>query len=81
MAADRTIEHTSRQQGETLRAGRTPANTKKKLEDEIFRLRQTMERTYLEESSLGSDRVIEASRKLDTKINEYMRFMLSCWSG
>lgn len=40
-----------------------------------------MERTYLEESSLGSDRVIEASRKLDTKINEYMRFMLSCWSG
>ncbi|REK55369.1 MAG: hypothetical protein C6W55_09860 [Thermobacillus sp.] len=51
------------------------------LEDEICRLRQHMERTYLEEDSLRSERVIEVSRKLDKKINEYMRYKLRCWSG
>lgn len=49
------------------------------LEDEIFRLRRHMELTYLEEDSLRSERVIEASRKLDKKINEYMRYKLRCW--
>ena len=35
-----------------------------------------MIRTYLEESSFHAERVIEISRKLDVKINEYMRSKL-----
>ena len=50
-----------------------PAASAEMLEDEICRLRQRMERAYLEEHSLRSERVIEASRVLDRKINEYMR--------
>jgi len=50
-----------------------PAASADLLKDEICRLRRRMELVYLEEHSLRSERVIEASRKLDKKINEYMR--------
>lgn len=60
-------------------AGRV-ATSAEKLEDEICRLRQHMERAYLEEDSLRSKRVIEFSRKLDKKINEYMRHKRRTWS-
>lgn len=53
-----------------------PAASANMLEDEICRLRQSMERAWLEEHSLRSERVIEASRRLDKKINEYMRHRL-----
>ena len=43
------------------------------LEDEIQSLRRTMELTYLQEARLCSEVVIEISRKLDVKINEYMQ--------
>lgn len=51
------------------------------IEHEIDALRQTMIRTYLEESSLGAERVIEISRRLDIMINAYMRSKLSRPSG
>jgi cell division septum initiation protein DivIVA len=62
------------------RAGRT-ASSAEMLEDEICRLRKRMERVYLEDDSLHSERVIEVSRKLDKKINEYMRKKLRCGNG
>ncbi|GGF99345.1 aspartyl-phosphate phosphatase Spo0E family protein [Paenibacillus abyssi] len=43
------------------------------LEDEIYHLRRVMEQTYLQEASFNSEVVIEISRKLDLKINEYMK--------
>nr|WP_246183619.1 aspartyl-phosphate phosphatase Spo0E family protein [Paenibacillus methanolicus] len=46
------------------------------LEDEIYELRQRMEQSYLEQKTFSSDIVIDLSRKLDIKINEYMRFMV-----
>jgi len=52
-----------------------------KLEDEIQFLRCKMELTYREESKLSAERVIEISRKLDVKINEYMRHKLRCSNG
>ncbi|RXZ80096.1 aspartyl-phosphate phosphatase Spo0E family protein [Paenibacillaceae bacterium] len=45
----------------------------RKLEDEIDHLRRAMEQTYNKEASFNSEVVIEMSRKLDVKINEYMR--------
>jgi len=45
----------------------------RKLEDEIRLLRDKMEQTYKEEASLNAEIVIEISRKLDQKINEYMK--------
>nr|WP_223869855.1 aspartyl-phosphate phosphatase Spo0E family protein [Paenibacillus sabuli] len=45
----------------------------RKLEDEIYQLRTVMEQVYLEEASFNSEVVIEISRKLDLKINEYMK--------
>ncbi|EXX85917.1 hypothetical protein BG53_01290 [Paenibacillus darwinianus] len=47
--------------------------TIRKLEDEINLLRSKMVLTYMEESSFNSDKVIAISRKLDQKINEYMK--------
>ncbi|MFC4099555.1 aspartyl-phosphate phosphatase Spo0E family protein [Paenibacillus xanthanilyticus] len=46
------------------------------LEDEIYELRQRMEQSYLEQKTFSSEIVIDLSRKLDIKINEYMRFMV-----
>ncbi|ALS29340.1 Spo0E-like regulatory phosphatase [Paenibacillus sp. 32O-W] len=43
------------------------------LEDEIYVLRKQMELTCQQEASFHSELVIEISRKLDVKINEYMR--------
>lgn len=43
------------------------------LEDEISSLRRKMEDAFLECESLTSDLVVDLSRKLDVKINEYMR--------
>jgi len=42
------------------------------LEDEIARLRSTMEQTFIEQNSLSSDLVISISCELDKKLNEYM---------
>jgi hypothetical protein len=50
------------------------------LEDEILVLRNTMEQTYLREETLNSENVIEISRKLDVKINEYMQVKHKCFS-
>ena len=44
-----------------------------KLEDEIRQLRDKMEQTYLQEASFSAEIVIEISRRLDQKINEYMK--------
>jgi hypothetical protein len=43
------------------------------LEEEILQLRKTMENLALQEQSLTSDLVVQISRLLDEKINEYMR--------
>lgn len=43
------------------------------LEEEIDRLRRAMEHAYQNEQSLTSDIVITVSRKLDRKLNEYMK--------
>jgi hypothetical protein len=43
------------------------------LEDEIVRLRTTMEQAFVDNQSLTAEIVVEISRKLDEKINEYMR--------
>lgn len=45
------------------------------LEDEIYTLRVKMEQSYMKEASFSSDIVIDLSRKLDVKINEYMIYM------
>lgn len=45
----------------------------KSLEDEIYSLRKKMELTFVQEKSLSSDPVMEISRLLDLKINEYMK--------
>ncbi|GGD49072.1 aspartyl-phosphate phosphatase Spo0E family protein [Paenibacillus nasutitermitis] len=45
------------------------------LEDEIYMLRTKMEQSYTEETTFNSDKVIDLSRKLDLKINEYMHVM------
>ncbi|WP_375143131.1 aspartyl-phosphate phosphatase Spo0E family protein [Paenibacillus sp. D2_2] len=43
------------------------------LEDEIHILRNRMEKMFLQEKSFTSDIVIEISRLLDLKINEFMK--------
>lgn len=43
-----------------------------RLEEEIRELRMKMEQLYLEQGSLLSSAVIEISRLLDEKINEYI---------
>lgn len=43
------------------------------LVEEIDRLRKAMTETFLQEHSLTADRVMELSRQLDLKINEYMK--------
>jgi hypothetical protein len=44
------------------------------LEDEIRSLRQELEDAFLESESLTSESVVEISRKLDERINQYMKF-------
>jgi hypothetical protein len=43
------------------------------LVEEIDRLRMAMTETFLKEHSLVADSVVELSRQLDLKINEYMK--------
>ncbi|MFC4304979.1 Spo0E family sporulation regulatory protein-aspartic acid phosphatase [Cohnella boryungensis] len=43
------------------------------LAEEIDRLRGAMTETFLREHSLIADSVVELSRQLDRKINEYMK--------
>ncbi|GEM_PF-5154298 len=50
----------------------------RRLEDEICHLRKVMEQTYSQEETFNSDVVIHISRKLDHKINEYMREKQLC---
>ncbi|MBW7454645.1 Spo0E family sporulation regulatory protein-aspartic acid phosphatase [Paenibacillus sepulcri] len=45
------------------------------LEAEIYALRTKMEQSYTEETTFNSDIVIDLSRRLDLKINEYMHVM------
>jgi hypothetical protein len=51
------------------------SSSMRNLEDEIYALRIKMEQSYLEEATFNSELVIDLSRKLDAKINEYMRFL------
>jgi len=46
---------------------------KRKLADEIDELRRRMTEEFLKEESFTSESVMEISRRLDRKINEYMR--------
>jgi hypothetical protein len=46
------------------------------LVEEINRLRKAMTDTFLQEHSLVADSVMELSRQLDLKINEYMKEVL-----
>ncbi|BBI32193.1 aspartyl-phosphate phosphatase Spo0E family protein [Cohnella abietis] len=45
------------------------------LVEEIDRLRKAMTETFLHEHSLIADSVVELSRQLDLKINEYMKYV------
>jgi hypothetical protein len=49
---------------------------KENLVNEIDRLRKEMTETFLQEHSLTADSVVELSRQLDLKINEYMKQVL-----
>ncbi|PZD95100.1 aspartyl-phosphate phosphatase Spo0E family protein [Paenibacillus sambharensis] len=78
------MPHTGKDRPSTGRNGRTARTLSSpihSLEDEIYVLRRKMEMTYLEEASFSADRVIELSRKLDIKINEYMRYKQLCSNG
>ncbi|GMK41094.1 hypothetical protein PCCS19_41500 [Paenibacillus sp. CCS19] len=44
------------------------------LEQEILILRNAMERMYREQATFQSELVIDLSRQLDVKINEYMHY-------
>ncbi|WP_378107606.1 Spo0E family sporulation regulatory protein-aspartic acid phosphatase [Cohnella cellulosilytica] len=46
------------------------------LAEEIDHLRQVMTDAFLQERSLVADSVMELSRQLDRKINEYMKVVL-----
>ncbi|MFC5648122.1 Spo0E family sporulation regulatory protein-aspartic acid phosphatase [Paenibacillus solisilvae] len=65
---------TFRKHSSTPFAKRT-SSTMQILEEEIYTLRTKMEQSYLEELTLNSEKVIDLSRKLDAKINEYMYFI------
>jgi hypothetical protein len=51
----------------------SPTSEHMSLEDEIARLRKKMEQAFLENESLTAEIVVEISRLLDDKINEYMK--------
>ncbi|MBW7474471.1 aspartyl-phosphate phosphatase Spo0E family protein [Paenibacillus oenotherae] len=65
---------TSREEPNTISAKQLSSSIRI-LEDEIHTLRIKMEQSYMEEASFSSDIVIDLSRKLDVKINEYMNYM------
>ncbi|WP_246120477.1 aspartyl-phosphate phosphatase Spo0E family protein [Cohnella terricola] len=48
------------------------------LAEEIDDLRKAMTDTFLKEHSLVADSVIQLSRQLDMKINEYMKYIRLC---
>ncbi|HEY4391273.1 MAG TPA: aspartyl-phosphate phosphatase Spo0E family protein [Paenibacillus sp.] len=56
-----------------VEAGRKTSPQAVTLEDEIHILRNRMEKMFLQEKSFTSDIVIEISRSLDLKINEFMK--------
>jgi hypothetical protein len=53
-----------------------PNRETEELVEEIYRLRKAMTETFLQERSLTADSVMELSRQLDLKINEYMKQVL-----
>ncbi len=53
-----------------------PNRVTEDLVEEIDRLRKAMTETFLQEHSLIADSVVELSRQLDLKINEYMKRVL-----
>jgi plasmid maintenance system antidote protein VapI len=53
-------------------------SSKVALEEEIRVLRKAMEQAYRDHQSFTADVVIEISRALDIKINEYMRMKSKC---
>jgi hypothetical protein len=55
-----------------------PNRVTEELVEEIYRLRKAMTETFLQEHSLTADSVMELSRQLDLKINEYMKQVLRC---
>lgn len=60
-------------QGRGSEAGTKPRKADGHLKAEIDRLRKRMTDAFLQELSFTADPVIELSRQLDDKINEYMR--------
>ncbi|EFM11621.1 hypothetical protein PaecuDRAFT_1227 [Paenibacillus curdlanolyticus YK9] len=71
---------TLQEQPSTYRTRKLPPSIQL-LEEEIFRLREAMERTYDEEDTFQSEIVIEMSRRLDIKINEYMNYYRFKWNS
>ncbi|MCC3374873.1 aspartyl-phosphate phosphatase Spo0E family protein [Cohnella sp. REN36] len=57
----------------TGEAGGSSPLIDKSLEEEINTLRRRMTETFIREASFTSEPVMEISRLLDLKINEYMR--------
>ncbi|MDI4644639.1 aspartyl-phosphate phosphatase Spo0E family protein [Cohnella hashimotonis] len=54
-------------------AGASPSYNDRSLIEEIDLLRRRMTETFLREDSFTAEPVMEISRMLDVKINEYMR--------
>ncbi|WP_246469285.1 aspartyl-phosphate phosphatase Spo0E family protein [Cohnella nanjingensis] len=57
----------------TGEAGGSSPLIDRRLEEEIDTLRRRMTETFIREESFTSEPVMEISRMLDVKINEYMR--------
>lgn len=53
--------------------GAPPSMNDKSLQEEIDMLRRRMTETFLQEDSFTAEPVMELSRMLDLKINEYMK--------
>ncbi|PWW07405.1 Spo0E like sporulation regulatory protein [Paenibacillus cellulosilyticus] len=72
--AETTLAQSSQRSSHSTR---TLSLTLQVLEQEIFVLRNAMERMYREQATFQSELVIDLSRQLDVKINEYMHYSCS----
>lgn len=71
-AAERESSTLSTKQADTSIVSHSPSRAAE-LEREIDRLRKAMTDTFLQEHSLIAESVMQLSRQLDMKINEYMK--------
>ncbi|XID93251.1 Spo0E family sporulation regulatory protein-aspartic acid phosphatase [Paenibacillaceae bacterium WGS1546] len=71
-AAERGSSTLSSRQADTPIVSHRPSRAAE-LEREIDSLRQAMTDTFLQEHSLIAESVMQLSRQLDMKINEYMK--------